>query len=96
MSYVIHAIDLHGVTVDAFVKRYDPNWQPPVGDPMFDPARTGLVEFTLTRADALVFVTMGDAVDFIAQVSTVLPVRPDGLPNRPITAYTLAIEVARC
>lgn len=49
----------------------------------------GELRLTLDPAQALTFPDMTQAIDCYRQTSTVRPVRPDGLPNRPLTAYTV-------
>lgn len=41
---------------------------------------------------AIAFDSFADAMAFWRQTSTVRPTRPDGQPNRPLTAFTVAIE----
>ena len=53
---------------------------------------TGRVEFTMRRSKALHFATAADALAFISQQSEVAPLRPDGRPNRPLSAITWLIE----
>jgi hypothetical protein len=43
-------------------------------------------------ADALRFETKQEAIKFYRQVSKVKPLRDDGKPNRPLTAYAISIE----
>jgi hypothetical protein len=49
---------------------------------------------TLTRKvnDAMRFDTKADALIFWRKQSRTMPLRPDGHPNRPLTAYTVKIE----
>ena len=57
----------------------------------FDPdARDGHGHIigTRDRREAKHFDNAGDAFSYWRQCSTVLPTRPDGKPNRPLTAYT--------
>lgn len=64
----------------------------------FDPdARDGrgLVVWTRDRAQALRFASLGDAVETWKRQSHVRPIRPDGQPNRPLTAYNVSFEDAR-
>ncbi len=67
--------------VTAYLAWYDPD------------ASDGLGEMIWTTkvADALRFATQEAAVSFYLQVSQVRPVRPDGQPNRPLTAFTVSI-----
>lgn len=55
----------------------------------------GYGEFTDVNAQALEFHSFEDALEFRNRQSTVRPVRPDGKPNRPLTALTLAVELLR-
>jgi hypothetical protein len=49
---------------------------------------TGLAEFTTEWQDALQFLSVVDALTFRDTQSTTKPLRPDGEPNRPLTAAT--------
>ena len=40
------------------------------------------------------FVSIAEAMEYWRTVSTTVPFRPDGKPNRPLTAYTVEIEQA--
>lgn len=72
-----------------------PEWvvsfDPDDGDP--DVAYpTGVVESNVNPAMAIGFATAADAVKYARQQSTRTPLRPDGLPNRPMTVFTVVIE----
>jgi len=43
-------------------------------------------------SDAMKFATVAEAWDYWRQQSPDLPLRPDGQPNRPLTALTVAVE----
>lgn len=61
----------------------------------FDPdAHGGLGEarWTSDRAEALRFADMGAALDCWKRQSRVKPIRADGAPNRPMTAYSITFE----
>jgi hypothetical protein len=63
----------------------------------FDPdANDGRGELLTTqhREKALQFEHPGEALRYYRQASKVCPLRPDGLPNRPLTAFTVTIENA--
>ncbi len=70
----------------------------------FDPERDGVDPFgremiahivtTPDREKAKVFETFEQAHACWTQVCEREPVRPDGKPNRPLTAFTVAIEPA--
>lgn len=87
-------IRLFVVDKGGWVRDYDPDWQPDPDHPSFDPARTGLVDITTNEAEARLFDDFAAAHAFLGQVSTKVPVRPDGNPNRPITAYSILVERA--
>lgn len=46
------------------------------------------------RKRAMTFGTPADALACVQQVNPLDPVRPDGLPNRPLAGFTLATEPA--
>jgi len=52
----------------------------------------GAIKGTPHRKEALRFPDMSAAMKFWRQTSAVLPVRPDGQPNRPLTAFTIEVE----
>jgi hypothetical protein len=51
----------------------------------------GYLETTPDRAEATLF-TAKEALELWRSVDTRSPVRPDGQPNRPLTAFTVAME----
>lgn len=53
----------------------------------------GVVVLTDDKAKAIRFPTMREAMEAWRQQSTAVPLRPDGEPNRPLTAYHAAFEV---
>jgi hypothetical protein len=53
---------------------------------------TGDVVATQDIDKAMKFYNMGEAIAFVAQQSTRVPLRPDGYPNRPLTAFTTEFE----
>lgn len=50
---------------------------------------TGLVELTHVMEDARRFDTIGALFECWKEQSIKVPLRPDGKPNRPLTAYTI-------
>lgn len=52
----------------------------------------GFGEFTEDPALAARFASSGHAMEFWAKQSVVKPLRPDGRPNKPLTALTVSIE----
>lgn len=59
----------------------------------YEPA-TGLSGWTSNKQMAIVFKDAFDALALWKSVHTEKPVRPDGKPNRPLTAFTVTIEDA--
>lgn len=68
-----------------WVKSYDPD--------AFD--GRGDVETTFDVSEALRFPSGGDAFAFWRTQSSVRPLRADGLPNRPLTAFSIEIHEYR-
>lgn len=52
----------------------------------------GSVFATDDKAKAKRFDGIGHALDYWRRTSHVVPLRPDGEPNRPLTAYTIELE----
>jgi hypothetical protein len=50
------------------------------------------VQVTPDVKHAKLFDSAGDAAEFWKTQSKVVPLRPDGLPNRPLTAFTVEIS----
>lgn len=71
----------------AWLESYDPDGGGDVAYP------TGTFTITRDRSAALAFDDPGAALECWRQVSTRTPRRPDGKPNRPLTALT--VEVTR-
>jgi hypothetical protein len=67
-----------------FVKAYDPDAHDGRGE----------VWWTPDPLDAMLFENGALAFDCYRQTSTVRPWRPDGRPNRPLTACTISVEPA--
>jgi hypothetical protein len=51
----------------------------------------GMIETCASVEDAKSFMTSSAALEFWRQQSRIRPLRPDGKPNRPLTAYTVEI-----
>jgi hypothetical protein len=51
----------------------------------------GRVTFTRDPKRAATWGSTGEALAAYGQTSTVRPLRPDGKPNRPLTAYTVLL-----
>jgi hypothetical protein len=66
-----------------YLESYDPDWPDhPLGQARF----TRNIAYAKTYADA------GEAFADLMRVRAQDPVRPDGKPNRPLTAFTVSIE----
>lgn len=72
-----------------YLKSFDPNRHAPAR-----PYPTGHAEFTSDPENVLLFATVEDAIDFYHQQSAAVPIRPDGSPNRPLTAFPMDVEPA--
>jgi hypothetical protein len=74
-----------------------PNGRPPpvptyVQDVDFDADEgRGRIIMTQKRYEAKRFDTPGEALEYYRTQSKVVPIRPDGKPNRPLTAYNVQI-----
>lgn len=64
-----------------YLKTFDPD----AGDGVV----TGDATATADVDEAMKFASVGAAISFAMQQSTRVPLRPDGEPNRPLTAFTL-------
>lgn len=51
----------------------------------------GHTTFTRDRTRAVSFDSPADAIEYWRQQSKTVPTRPDGKPNRPLTAFTVEI-----
>lgn len=67
-----------------FVKDYDPNGE----------GGTGSLVTTPEKAEALKFPDATEAMQTWKLQSDLVPLRPDGKPNRPLTAFTVEIADA--
>jgi hypothetical protein len=54
----------------------------------------GHIEVTPDKAHALLFNDVGEAFNCWKRQSRTLPLRPDGNPNRPLTAFSATFESA--
>ena len=70
------------VPVGLYLKSYDPEAHD--GE--------GLADWTPDKADAQVFDSAVEAVRLWKAVPLARPTRPSGVPNRPLTAYTIVTE----
>lgn len=73
-----------GQVITGWLKSYDPD----------DEEGRGRFDVTDDRSKALLFADLPAAHALWTQPSTVRPLRADGQPNRPLTAYTIEIRPA--
>ena len=82
MKVLIWADSLAGGTpVHGFLKSFDPDAHNGRGD----------ITFTRDASQAMKFDNGAQALECWRTQSTVRPLRPDGWPNRPLTAFTIEI-----
>ena len=70
-----------------WVVEFDPNRHAPG-----KPYPTGFLVSDADPAKAQRFATAGEAMSLVREQSTACPLRPDGRVNRPLMAFTTAIE----
>ena len=87
-DYGIRLVALYRTPIDEWLTAYDPERT----DPDNPDAPTGWIDGSTDHAQALRFASLSDAVEFTMQVSKVKPLRPDGLPNRPLRAFTIEFK----
>ena len=56
------------------------------------PVGTGAVVFSNSPTRAMKFEDVVDAIKYIQRQSTVKPLRVDGKPNKPLTAWTITFH----
>jgi hypothetical protein len=93
MSHVIRYAGLSGTSttgepcaVGDYLVSYDPDGGPP------DSPSTGISEWSPDPSLAMRFETAAAAMNCYRLTSTRKPTRPDGRPNRPLTACSVSIE----
>lgn len=74
---------------DVYLADWDVDWQPEGWE---SPLPTGYAQFTANPDDAHVFASFEEAIGVWRQQSTRTPLRSDGRPNRPLTAYTIEVR----
>lgn len=73
------ANEISGDVVNGYLKSYDPH----------TPDGRGYFETTDSRDEAMKFADLVEFHECWTQVSNTRPTRPDGKPNRPLTAFTV-------
>lgn len=84
MSIMLRCVD-NGRLVASF----DPDFVPPSPHPSYP---CGLAGWTNDPAKAMHFPDVGAALACWQMQSVVVPLRPDGLPNRPLSGYSMLLE----
>ena len=93
MPYVLRVLGLASqgemdlVGPPRYLAYYDVNYRPRP-----EVALSGIADITHDLAKALRFPTAEAALAAWRQRSTIMPTRPDGQPNRPLTAYSMTLE----
>lgn len=90
MTYVMRLVAGPGIgegETEVWLSEYDPDAHAP-GRPF----PTGEVGGTGDPAAAMKFETPSEAWELWRQPSSAVPTRPDGKPNRPLSAFTIAVE----
>lgn len=82
MRYRMKIIDGHGLICPTYLVSFDPDGEDGRGN----------VVATVDKTKAHVFASFEDLIETWKRPSTVRPVRPDGKPNRPLTAFTIETE----
>lgn len=75
--------EVTGEVINAWLKTYDPD---------FGDDGRGFFECVENRDEAKVFQSLEEAHAYWTQVPKVMPTRPDGKPNRPLTAFTVEVR----
>jgi hypothetical protein len=81
---------LRNFATGEYVKTYDAHWQPFPRKPQYP---SGKVVWTPHANEAMKFDSFTDAFNCYRETSTTYPLRPDGKPNRPLTAHSVEISV---
>ena len=72
------------LTNNEWIEFYDPDW--------YEAYPTGYAQTTADIRRAMPFDTAKQALEFYRSQSKLIPLRPDGLPNRPLTAMSVVVE----
>ncbi len=80
-GFMVNTRDVQGM-IGKYVETFDPDAHGGRGD----------LKVTASRNKAKMFSSPGEALRYWKTQSKVQPLRPDGEPNRPLTAWTMSIE----
>lgn len=81
MTYLMQRFD-----TGEFLAWFDPDWTP---DGSLPSDRTGLAKWTKDPLQAIPFDSIEALHKEWTRQSSIMPIRHDGKPNRPLTAYTI-------
>ena len=81
---IIELFDLNSGDSQGYLQKFDVE----AHDSRLRPYPTGCVTFTKAPEMAMKFISVPAALEYYRQTSKLKPTRPDGKPNRPLTAYT--------
>lgn len=85
MSYALRVVSVAGIPeIDQFNGKYIAGYKDTA-------CGRGAITWSNIFADALRFATPREALMYWRQISRTVPIRPDGRPNRPLTAFTVEL-----
>lgn len=76
-------VDRYDPDLGKFLQHFDPDYQNGLGRAWW----------TSDRAEAMTFPDVTAALDEWKRESSIQPIREDGRPNRPLTAYSISFEI---
>lgn len=88
-GFAIQLFSLSSFATLGYVSAYDPDIMWPNGVEM-----AGCVDITPVKEDALLFRDLAAAFRVLRMQSEKVPMRPDGKPNRPLTAFSCTFVAA--
>jgi hypothetical protein len=91
VKYILENIDPSVADEGRYLADFDPNWLPTGVTIEQSGGRCGLATWTDDITKAMVFDTQEAAILLWRRQSNIAPLRADGKPNRPLTAYSVAI-----
>jgi hypothetical protein len=98
----VHAAADHQFDSPLWLEKYDLDAEPQVAESFLfkdgavvNGAWGGRIWLTANRDEAHKFASGREALEAWGTVSKTRPVRPDGRPNKPLTALTIEVEPAR-
>ena len=89
MSFVIQCVDMPGINREPEPRNYGGMYLARYEPEAYD--GHGLAEWTEDPRKAIRFATAADAFSAWRATPITRPVRDDGAPNRPLSAYSIAV-----